>query len=120
MDKTAQKGVAQTFRRISGWRSAELTPSIATARSELVLPRRSDLPDPLTAESDYEKALAKVNGQMWWMRSERPLSGEEKRAGEGVRGAWERWRAAPRGRREAERKKEVSLGQWALCGRSRW
>lgn len=111
--------VAQTFRRISGWRSAELTPHIAAARSELVLPQRSDLSDPLAAEADYEKALAKVNGQMWWMRSERPLSDEEKRAGGEVRGAWERWRTATRGRREAERKAEVQvlrLGEAALVG----
>ena len=111
--------VAQTFRRISGWRSAELKPHIFAARSEFVLPQRTDLPDPSEAEAKYREALAKVNGQIWWMRSERPLSEEEKRIGTEVRNAWEKWRTAVRGRNEWERKVEVqviALGESALVG----
>ena len=111
--------MAQTFRRISGWRSAELKPHIFAARSEFVLPQRTDLPDPSEAEAKYREALAKVNGQIWWMRSERSLSEEEKRMGAEVRNAWERWRTAVRGRNEQERKAEVQvirLGEAALVG----
>ena len=111
--------VAQTFRRISGWRSAELTPHIAVAQSEFVLPQRTDLPNPSEAEAKYREALAKVDGQIWWMRSERPLSEEEKRIGAEVRNAWERWQTALRGRNEWERRAEVQvirLGEAALVG----
>jgi len=114
-----REGVAQTFRRISGWRSAELTPHITVARSEFVLPQRTDLPAPSEAEAKYREALAKVDGQIWWMRSERPLSEEEKRIGAEVRNAWERWRTALRGRNEWERRAEVKvirLGEAALVG----
>ncbi len=114
-----REAVAQTFRRISGWRSTELKPHIAATRSEFVLPQRTDLPDPSEAEAKYREALAKVDGQMWWMRSERSLSEEEKRIGGEVRNAWERWRAAVRGRNEQERKVEVqviALGEAALVG----
>jgi hypothetical protein len=111
--------VAETFRRISGWRSAELKPHIAFTRSEFVLPQRTDLPDPLEAEAKYREALAKVDGQMWWMRSEGSLSEGERRVGAEVRNAWERWRTAVRGRSEWERKVEVqviALGELALVG----
>ena len=111
--------VAETFRRISGWRSAELKPNISVARSEFVLPQRTDLTDPSEAEAKYREVLAKVNGQMWWMRSEQSLSEEEKRIGAEVRNAWERWRTAVRGRNEWERKVEVqviALGEAALVG----
>jgi neutral ceramidase len=111
--------VAETFRRISGWRSSELKSHIAFTRSEFVLPQRTDLPEPLEAEAKYREALAKVGGQMWWMRSEGSLSEGEKRVGGEVRNAWERWRTAVRGRSEWERKVEVqviALGELALVG----
>ncbi|MFA0765021.1 MAG: hypothetical protein XFASWVDF_002767, partial [Candidatus Fervidibacter sp.] len=109
----------ETFRRISGWRSSELKPHIAFTRSEFVLPQRTDLPDPLEAEAKYREALGKVDGQMWWMRSEGSLSEGERRIGAEVRNAWERWRTAVRGRNEWERKVEVqviALGELALVG----
>ncbi|MFA0736622.1 MAG: hypothetical protein OGMRLDGQ_003122, partial [Candidatus Fervidibacter sp.] len=86
---------------------------------EFVLPQRTDLPEPLEAEAKYREALAKVGGQMWWMRSERSLSEGEKRIGGEVRNAWERWRTAVRGQNEWERKIEVqviTLGDLALVG----
>jgi hypothetical protein len=73
----------------------------------------------LEAEAKYREALAKVGGQMWWMRSEGSLSEGERRIGAEVRNAWERWRTAVRGRNERERKVEVqviALGELALVG----
>lgn len=111
--------VAQTFRRISCWRSAMLTPKIAFACQQVVLPPRPDLPDPSEAEEEYRQALAKVDGQMWWMRSERELTEEERKLGAQVRAAWDKWLVSIRGRNEKERTAEVQLivlGEAALVG----
>ena len=114
-----REAVAQTFRRISGWRSAMLTPKIAFACEQFVLPPRPDLPDPQEAEEEYRQVLAEIGGQMWWMRSERPLTDEERKLGWQVRAAWDKWRVAVRGRDERERIAEVqviALGEAALVG----
>ncbi|MFA0750790.1 MAG: hypothetical protein SLRJCFUN_001193 [Candidatus Fervidibacter sp.] len=111
--------VAQTFRRISGWRSAMLTPKIVFARKQILLPPRPDLPDPKEAEAEYRRALEKVGGQSWWMRTERQLSEEERKLGAQVRAAWDKWRVSVRGRNEKERTAEVqviALGEAALVG----
>ncbi|MCS7254899.1 MAG: hypothetical protein RMK18_12295 [Armatimonadota bacterium] len=110
---------AQIFRRISGWRSAMLMPEIAFACKQIVLPPRHDLPDPKEAEAEYLQALAKIDGQMWWMRSERELTDEERKLGAQVRAAWDKWQVALRGRDEKERTAEVqviALGEAALVG----
>ncbi len=111
--------IAQTFRRISGWQSAMLTQKIAYACEQIVLPPRPDLPDPREAEAEFRQALEKVGGQMWWMRSERELSDEERKLGAQVRAAWDKWQVAIRGRNERERTAEVqviALGEVALVG----
>lgn len=111
--------VAETFRRISGWRSAMLTPKVASVRQQVLLPPRPDLPDPDEAEAEYRKALAKVGGQMWWMRAERDLTEEEVKLGAQVKGAWEKRQVSLRGRDERERTAEVQvivLGEAALVG----
>ncbi len=114
-----REGIAQTFRRISGWRSLLLTPTIKVARTQVLLPPRPDLPDPKEAEDNFQRALASIGGQMWWMRSERELSEEERRLGARVRAAWDAWQVALRGRNEQERTAEVqaiALGEAALVG----
>lgn len=114
-----RRAVAETFRRISGWRSAQLTPKIKFARAQIVLPPRPDLPDPNEAEAEYQKALESVGGQMWWMRSDRELSHEERSLGAKVRAAWDAWKVSLRGRDEKERTVEVqviTLGELALVG----
>ncbi len=111
--------IAQNFRRISGWHSANLTPKIAYACEKIILPPRPDLPDPDRAEAEFHQALEKVGGQMWWMRSERELTEEERKLGAQVRAAWDKWQVAIRGRNEGERTAEVQiivLGEAALVG----
>ncbi len=111
--------VAQTFRHISGWRSAMLTPKIAFARKQFVLPPRPDLPDPQEAEMEYRRALEQIGGQTWWMCSERDLTDEERKLGWQLRAAWDKWQVAVRGRDEKERTVEVqviALGEAALVG----
>ncbi len=114
-----REGVAQTFRRISGWRSAMLTPTIKVARTQILLPPRPDLPDPEEAEANFQRALANIGGQIWWLRSERELSEEERQMGAQVRAAWDARQVALRGRNDWERTVEVqviALGEAALVG----
>lgn len=120
-DGMERERVASTFRRISGWRSALLTPQIAFVVDRVLLPRRPDLPSIQESESAYREALAKANGEMWWMRSDsnRKLTDEENRLGNQIRNAWHVWQTASRGRNEIERTAEVqviSLGEAALVG----
>lgn len=114
-----REAIAQTFRRISGWRSVMLTPKIAYTCEQIVLPPRPDLPNPDEAEAEYRQALEKVGGQTWWMRSECELTDEERRLGAQVRAAWDKWQVAVRGRDEKERTAElqvIALGEAALVG----
>ncbi len=111
--------IAQTFRRISGWRSGMLTPQIECACERIVLPPRPDLPAPDEAEAEFRQELGKVGGQMWWMRSEGELTEEERKLGSQVRAAWDKWQVSVRGRNEKERTAEVqviALGEAALVG----
>ncbi len=118
-DRGAQSTVAQTFRRISGWRAAPLSPHLAFARQLCLLPPRSDLPDEREAEQDWRKALEQVDNAHWWLRAERTLSPDEQRQGWQVLQAWHAWQVAKRGRDERERTVEVQaliLGAAALVG----
>ncbi len=101
------------------WRCAVLTPSVIATIERRVLPPRSDLPDPQTAERSYLEALSLVGGDRWWMRSDRPLSQEEKSLGQMVLTQWNRWQTVLRAADERNRTVEVqviALGPLALVG----
>lgn len=118
-DRTAMPFKPSPTFRIKGWRSTSLTPHIAFTVERIVLPPRPDLPDEQEAEQAYRQALAEINGEMWWMCSERPLNETERQQGRRVLQAWNAWQVAKRGRDERERTVEVqaiALGEAALVG----
>ncbi len=80
-----REAIAQNFRRISGFRSANLTPQIACACERIFLQTRPDLPDPKEAEAEFRQSLEKIAGQIWWMSSEQDLTDEERKLGAQVR-----------------------------------
>lgn len=114
-----REDIASTFRRVSGWRSSELTPKIEYISRKILLPERHDLPDVEQVEMEYRKALEEIGGENWWMRAERDLTDEEKKIGQKIRSLWDRWMTAIRGRDEKERTAEVqviALGEAAIVG----